>query len=316
MLKPKLSIDQQIEHMKNEKGIKFNIITEDEAKEFLTNHNYYFRIKAYAKNYEKYNNGDNAGKYINLEFAYLKELSILDMNFRNGILKMVIATEHFLKNQLLQDVNKNDVEDGYNIVNIFFEKHPEIKESIKIKKNNSLNYLLISKYEDSFAIWNIIEVLTFGEFVKLYNLYYSIYNTCHNPFISHIWPTKMLRNAVAHNNCLLHKMRPPYGKSITTNYELSKYMSTIPGIHYGARIRQMKNPIIYDFISSLYLFNKIVTSEKVKQHIINEFYIFFTVKYGRNPQHFYKNENIRSAFDFMLKTINFYQQKLITVKNI
>ena len=50
MSKIKLSIKNQIIHMKEEKGIKFNIINEEEAKEFLKNNNYYFKIKSYAKN--------------------------------------------------------------------------------------------------------------------------------------------------------------------------------------------------------------------------------------------------------------------------
>ncbi len=81
MMKPKLSIEQQIKHMK-EKGIQFSIVTESEAMDYLLNNNNFFRLKAYAKNYEKYNSGENKGKYFKLEFAYLKELAIIDMEFR------------------------------------------------------------------------------------------------------------------------------------------------------------------------------------------------------------------------------------------
>lgn len=38
-MKPILNIDEMIEHMK-EKGIKFNIISENEAKKFLSESNY------------------------------------------------------------------------------------------------------------------------------------------------------------------------------------------------------------------------------------------------------------------------------------
>ncbi|MBQ3420249.1 MAG: Abi family protein, partial [Romboutsia sp.] len=64
MHKNKLSIKEQISHMKNVQGIKFNIVNESEAEEFLKNNNYYFKVKSYAKNYNKYDRGINKGKYI------------------------------------------------------------------------------------------------------------------------------------------------------------------------------------------------------------------------------------------------------------
>ena len=42
MKKPKLSIEKQIEYMKNNSGIQFNIINEEEAVKFLKHNNYYF----------------------------------------------------------------------------------------------------------------------------------------------------------------------------------------------------------------------------------------------------------------------------------
>ena len=46
--KPKLSLDGQIEHLK-EKGVRFNIMNETEAKEYLTQNNNYFKLTAYRK---------------------------------------------------------------------------------------------------------------------------------------------------------------------------------------------------------------------------------------------------------------------------
>ena len=57
--KRKLKFEEQIAHMRDQKGIGFSIINEEEAMDFLSYHNYYFRIKAYAKNYEQYSDEDN-----------------------------------------------------------------------------------------------------------------------------------------------------------------------------------------------------------------------------------------------------------------
>lgn len=82
--KIKLTIKQQVEYMEN-KGIAFTIVSKQEAEDFLRNNNYFFKVKAYAKNYDKYTRGEKTGKYLNLEFAYLKELSVLDYHIRKTV---------------------------------------------------------------------------------------------------------------------------------------------------------------------------------------------------------------------------------------
>lgn len=46
--KPKLSLDEQIEHLKD-KGILFNIMDESDAKKYLEQNNNYFKLTAYRK---------------------------------------------------------------------------------------------------------------------------------------------------------------------------------------------------------------------------------------------------------------------------
>ena len=80
-LKPQLTPKEQIEHLKK-KGVKFNYISEDEAIKYLSDNNNYFKLRAYRKSFEKYTEGENEGKYIDLDFAMLKDLAIIDMRFR------------------------------------------------------------------------------------------------------------------------------------------------------------------------------------------------------------------------------------------
>ncbi len=46
--KPKLSLEGQIEHLKK-KGVLFNIMNEESAKEYLTQHNNYFVLQHIEK---------------------------------------------------------------------------------------------------------------------------------------------------------------------------------------------------------------------------------------------------------------------------
>lgn len=63
------------------KGISFIQYEESDAKRFCKN-TYYFKLKAFERNYDKYNRTEKKGQYINLDFAYLVELSTIDMYLR------------------------------------------------------------------------------------------------------------------------------------------------------------------------------------------------------------------------------------------
>ena len=70
-MKPLLTIDELIEHMKT-KGITFSIVSESDAKKFLHENNYYMKLASYRANYPKYETGSKQGQYINLILRILK----------------------------------------------------------------------------------------------------------------------------------------------------------------------------------------------------------------------------------------------------
>ena len=97
MSKPKLSAEELVSKMKNEKGITFDYMSEDDAISFLKNKNNYYRLAAYRKNYDKRIAGEKKGTYIGLDFAYLVDLSIIDMRLRSLLFNMCSDVEHDLK---------------------------------------------------------------------------------------------------------------------------------------------------------------------------------------------------------------------------
>lgn len=202
MNKPKLTIEGQIEDMKG-KGITFENTSEKEAADFLKYNNYYFKLKSYGKNYDHYRASEKKGQYINLDFSYLKELSTLDMYLRKLILSMALDIEHALKTQLLYDLSKNPDEDGYAIVQEYLNFDYSRRKELYDKIGKSAASDLIQKRKDNndnYALWEIVEVVSFGSFIDLYQLYYSKYKS-KDDFSSFLWSIKFLRNASAHNNC-------------------------------------------------------------------------------------------------------------------
>ena len=72
-------------------GIRFSVMTEEDAAKYLEINTYYFKIKVYAKLYEKYTDkadSDRYGKYIDLDFAYLRDLATIDSYLRKTILRL------------------------------------------------------------------------------------------------------------------------------------------------------------------------------------------------------------------------------------
>ncbi|PKM72868.1 MAG: Abi-like protein [Firmicutes bacterium HGW-Firmicutes-16] len=302
MKRPKLTIPQQIKDMK-ESGIAFNVISESNASRFLENNTYYFKLKAYEKNYDKYRDTAKLGQYINLEFAYLKDLSTIDAHLRKIILKMSVDLEHFLKVKMLSDFNKVD-EDGYGIIQELFRNIPDLKDRIEGKSNTSTCSFLINSYKDDWAIWNIIEVMSFGQFADLYTLFYTR-NEFDDSYRNLLLPVRMLRNAAAHNNCLINRLCPPFSREITPNYDLKHEISNIPGMLFKALEKKLKNPTVHDLVVLIYLYVHVVPNP-TKEKTLEELKYLFNERMVKHREYYAKNQELRSYYEFVKLIIDFY----------
>ena len=65
LMKPMLTEEQLVTHLKD-KGVTFQLYTESDAVDYLRNNNNYYKLASYRKNYDKYQGGESAGKYIGL----------------------------------------------------------------------------------------------------------------------------------------------------------------------------------------------------------------------------------------------------------
>lgn len=305
-MKPKLTIEGQVKHMQS-KGIQFNITSESQARAFLRENTYYFKLKSFAKNYDKKESLSNPGSYvyINLEFAYLQELAVIDMHLRKLTLKTCLDIEHFLKVKMLSDASQITEEDGYDIVEKYFSVHPNIKNDIEGKAANSYCKDLVNSYSDNFAIWNIVEVLTFSQFSDLYRLFYGDYPGYlkNKDELSLLKSVKWIRNASAHNNCLLNSLKMPYSRSIKPTFCVNE-MANDAGISKKIRDKKLGNPVIHDLSCMLMLLD-LVASDPVKKHLFVEYQELFSVRVNKNVDFFTGNPLILSHFHFLKTVIDF-----------
>lgn len=316
-LKPKLTAENLINKMKS-KGIGFEYMSEQDAIEYLDSRNNYFRIASYRKNYDKHLFGEHAGQYINLDFAYLAELATIDMHLRFLIIKMCLDIEHALKVKLLSDVSQNDDEDGYNIVASFLAKYSWITEDIYRKKSSSYVGDIINKFFyfethksssgkivfDSIDIhcpvWAFMEIIAFGEFIKFYDFYYETYHTKEN-YTGALNSVKSLRNACAHNNCIIHNLRKGATKP---SPKISKFISKIPSISKSERKEKLSIRPLYEFVSLLFLYDR-VAFDTVKIHRFNEVKELVNTRMIKHYEYFSNQQIVKASYSFVKKVVDF-----------
>lgn len=293
--------DELISHMK-EKGITFNIESEEEAKDFLSYNNYYMKLASYRANYKKYTGGKKDGQYINLDYAYLKELSTIDMRLRYILSHMALDIEHFLKVKLLKDIENNPKEDGYHIIQKFLAKGDNLRILKKIQAHKASDYCknLIEKYYPYFPAWVFVELISFGDLAYLcefYNQYYDV-KLADKILLNSV---RDIRNASSHSNCLINVLVPGNNKP---HYSVVARVKTIEGLTENSRDKKLRNKFIYDFICLLYAYDEIVTSVPTKQHSYTKLDELFSKRMTRHADWFTSNNLITSSYEFAKKILD------------
>ena len=316
--KMKLTVEEQIQDM-IDKNIQFELCSVEDAKKFLKYNNYYFKLKSYARNY---NINVQTKKYYNLDFAYLVELSKLDMYIRKIILELCLDVEHYLKVRLMNDLSNNSEEDGYNIVKIFLEFHPNAEADIQSKADkysfcSDLAEKHLNEYKEptELALWNIVELLSFGNFMELYELYYQTYPSFN--YSDYLKSIKFIRNAAAHNNCILSTLRKPHSvKKFSKTKKLTNILGKIPEFkELDNRDGMMKNPVIHDFVTLLFVYNdvmKVSATKNIRNKKMEEICHQFCSEDGRirkNKSYFEKNPYIKDVYLFICSIIKYINKK-------
>ncbi len=309
-----LKSDDLIEHMA-QRGISFEEMSKEEARVFLLENNNYFKLTSYRKNFLKYDAGENQGKYIGLDFAYLVDLSTIDMYLRNFFLRITLDIEHYIKVNLLVEIEENARENGYNIVAEYIKSKQDgvnNKVIFDIRKNSGSPYCgeLLTKHGISrktneihdFPVWAFVEVISFGTLRDFFQFYYHYYEKKDKDNIGYLlWTVNQLRNAVAHNNCIISNLYPIHPSNIrkfNIDNRVSNFLTNL-GVGKTMKKSKMKNPRLNQMITTLFVFDKVVTSDRIKKYRYQELHDLVN---GRMvyKRHYYKgNETIKTAYEFI-----------------
>lgn len=128
--RPLISAERQVAHLA-ERGVRFDIMGPEDAIAFLRDKNFFFKVKAFAKCFSRYRDpaSENHGRYVNLDFAYLAELTRLDHHLREVVLSMTLDIEHYMKVHLNRAM-MDDGADGKEVLDLLFAHERERKERL------------------------------------------------------------------------------------------------------------------------------------------------------------------------------------------
>lgn len=302
-MKQLLSIDELIQHMKN-RGITFNEISENDAKQFLQNNNYYMKLAAYRANYDKCDTGKRQGQYKKLDFGYLKELSTIDMYLRYIVMDMCLDIEHVIKVRLIKNITNNPSEDGYDIVRKFIAQDDNLRILKNIRSHKSGEYCkdLIEKYYPYFPVWVFVELISFGDLLYFCSFYEKIYGVqiINNKLMNTV---RDVRNATAHSNCLLNKMTEKIDSTKQVNNEISSFIIGMKNISKTSRVNNLSYKFTNSFVTVLYVYDSLM-NEIPKQKRYKEIQEFMNGRVVKNKQFFQSNSKIVGVYNFHKKVID------------
>ncbi len=316
-LRPMMNISEMVPYLK-QKNIKFDLISEEDAEAYLKYNNNYYNVTAYKHNFQKYPSpaGKYEGLYQDLDFAYLKDMAIIDHRTRLLLFKMIIDIEHYLKIKILNTIENIEEEDGYKIVNLYLEKDfndekfpKRVHNSIFKKVGNEYYQKIFSKYDvdkdkklENIPIWEFLEIITFGELVNFYDFYTKEYNLLdENRDVYILRDIVKLRNAVAHNTCVLSELNKK-DNDYPASYKIVQYLKDC-NIGKVTRNNKLSNSRIRQITYTLYMFNEIVTSCGIKENVNKEINKLFFDRIILHKEYYNNNELLKSIYSYFKNII-------------
>ena len=206
--KPILTIEQQIEHLK-QKGVAFELCSEEEAADYLRDKCNFFKLASYRKLFSKYEGGPRDGRYVDLDFGQLRLLAALDQELRHALLGMTLDIEHFQKVTLLREMEDRG-EDGYAIVADYMaslttaNREYRLRE-LKMSGRSPYSSSLYAKYSGDMPAWAFLELTSFGTLIDFVRFCARRWGDRRFE-ASHydLKRVKSVRNCAAHGSCLIN----------------------------------------------------------------------------------------------------------------
>ena len=176
----------------------------------------------------------------------------------------------------------------------------------EIYRNKDSDYCggIIKKYDGNYPVWAFVEIIPFGSFISFLKYCGEYFNE--KEFVDNLYllkDVKRLRNAAAHNNCLIHNLLPNTANH-KTNFKVNRFLSNPKfGISKNSRTRRMSNSAVNDIVTLIYAHVSVVSSSgnlqaqgKSLKSVIDRCF--------KNSNYYKNNDIILTNFDFLKKVVD------------
>lgn len=300
--KPKLTVEEQIEHLKS-KGVTFELCSEKEAAECLSEKTYYFKLAAYRTLFDKRVGGEHDGEYVGLDFGHLRDLAAIDHMLRYTLLPMTLDVEHFAKVKLMRGLTERSDEDGYSIVEDYLSNLDKRDRNLRLGEVSRLQRdryggSMASKYAEDPPAWALIELLSFGGFASFY-LYCAKRWGERGMKSEHylLRQAQAVRNACAHSTDIVNGFTSGESSAIRTPKEVAVALGEI-GVNKRARRSKMANPRIQQITMVAYAYRELVTGAHSRE-MCRELVGSLISRIHLHADWYEDVDSVRSSFDFL-----------------
>lgn len=301
--KPMLTVGAQIEHLEA-RGVRFEECGKAEAARYLSEKNNYYKVASYRKLFDTRQGGERDGEYIDLDFAYLKDLAAIDQQLRYALLPMTLDIEHFAKVKLLNVISAREDEDGYSIVADYMASLPEgererRERELDIMTRDPYCGNMVAKYRDDMPVWVFMEAISFGAFISLYKFCALRWNDAGMKDEHYLLrQSKSVRNAAAHSSNIVNGIA---GKtSVVKNYKAVSDALIAVGVSKAQRKKKMGNAAIQQIVTVLYAHARLVRGDTSRLRASDALKTL-AARMDRHAAYYAHNTTVSSSFDFLKK---------------
>lgn len=295
--KQKLTPEALVEHCK-EKGITFDLISEQAAINYMAKNNYYFKLTSYRKNFKKVD-----GKYQNLDFEYLIDLANIDATLRRFIFNTTLNLEHALKTWVLNHITNDPNEDGYTIVDDFKNQNASAYNgAYGYMKQSYYSQDLFKKHRDDVAIWVLVGFMSFGQLTQFIEFYATRNNSREIERIGKIMRyAKNMRNITAHANPLLVNLFNNEGRLAKARREPAV---VTPGRIMGISSYDLYDMKIHDLVA-LFALTKELISPEALEHVCRQAIEGPVYRFNKHHKYYEGVESIQHFNELFKKMIDY-----------